>query len=503
VTALPPPRRVLILGGGTAGWMAANLLQHRWGGKGTDVALVESPDIGIIGVGEGSTPQLKAFFDRIGIAEAEWMPRCNASYKAGIEFVGWSDRAGHERYFHPFPTELDSFTERKFFYATQARRTGRDVPAHPDPFYLTTRIAREGRAPVAPANFPFRIGYGYHFDAGLVGVTLRDIAIGRGVRHEQATIADVELGANGDVAALVSDDGRRFEADLFVDASGFRATIIEQALKEPHLSFACNLFNDRAVVTPTPVPAKGSRAQTTATAKSAGWIWHIPLTSRVGNGYVYSSRYLDAEDAAAELRDHCGLPPDAEVRHLTMKCGRVERSWVRNCLAIGLAQGFLEPLEATALHIVLQTVDGFLDAWDDNARDSFNAAIERRYEGIRDYIVCHYRTALRADTDYWRDATGHDRLSDSLKAIITAWFTGADLAEEIHRQGIADIYPPLSWHCLLGGYGNYPGESRLRPPGPEVSRIDMDDVDRFVGGCALNFPSHGEALARIEQRDAA
>jgi hypothetical protein len=483
--------------------MAANLLRQRWGGAGCEVTLIESKDIGIIGVGEGSTPQLKAFFDGLGIAEGEWMPRCNATYKAGIEFAGWSDRPGFERYFHPFPTEVDRFTEGKFFYATRARRAGRDVPAHPDPFYLSTRIAHEGLAPLPPENFPFRIGYGYHFDAHLVGTTLRDFAVGRGVRHATATIADVELNEAGDVAALIAGDGRRFEAELFVDASGFRAAIIEGALGEKHLSFSDNLFNDRAVVAPTPLPGGEPLACTKATAASAGWIWHIPLTARAGNGYVYSSRYLDPEDAAAELRTHLGLPADAEVRHLNMRCGRVERSWAKNCLAIGLAQGFLEPLEATALHIVLATVESFLDAYEKGERDRFNAAIARRYEGIRDYIVAHYRTAQRRDTDYWRDATAHDRLSDSLKGIITAWFTGADLTDEIHRQGIADIYPPLSWHCLLAGYGNFPEESRLRAPGPDIAPIDMAEVERFVAGCARNFPTHRAALAALQQRAAA
>ncbi|WP_114226744.1 MULTISPECIES: tryptophan halogenase family protein [Sphingomonas] len=495
----PAPRRIVILGGGTAGWMAANLLQHEWGGQGTQITLIESPAIGIIGVGEGSTPQLKAFFDKIGVAEAEWMPRCNATYKAGIEFRGWSDKPGFERYFHPFPTEVDRFTEGKFFYSAHARRSGRDTPGHPDPFFLASRIAAEGKAPLAPANFPFHTSYGYHFDAHLVGATLREIAVGRGVTHAAATIAEVERSEEGDVAALVADDGRRFEADLFLDASGFRAAIIEGALGERHLSFADNLFNDRAVVAPTELPAGGPKAQTTATAKSAGWIWHIPLTSRAGNGYVYSSRFIDDDAAAAELREHCGLAPDVEVRHLAMRCGRVERSWVRNCLAIGLAQGFLEPLEATALHLVIATVEGFIAAWERSERDALNAAIARRYEGIRDYLVCHYRTAGRRDTPYWQEATSHDRLSDSLKGIITAWFTGEDLVRELHDQGIADIYPPLSWHCLLGGYGNYPGPERLRPPGSDVRRIDMSEIDRFVGGCAMNFPSHAEALARLPQ----
>lgn len=489
------PASVIILGGGTAGWMTANLLRRRW--PATQITLVESSAIGIVGVGEGSTPQLKAFFDELGIAESDWMPRCNATFKSGIEFGGWSDRPGYERYFHPFPTNLDGFTQPGFFYATRARRTGRDVPAHPDPFFLSTRIAREGRAPTAPQNFPFLVSYGYHFDAHLLGAFLREFGIGRGILHVDARIASVALGETGNVEALVAEDGRRFEAQLFVDASGFRAAIIEGALKERHLSFADNLFNDRAVVTPTRHQGDSMRACTRSTAASAGWIWHIPLTNRAGNGYVYSSHYIDPDAAAAELRGHLGLDDDSEVRHLQMKCGRIERSWVRNCLAVGLAQGFLEPLEATALHVVLATVNLFTQAWEKDDRGGFNAAIARRYEGIRDYIVCHYRTALRRDTAYWRDATRMTALSESLKATITAWFTGADLEREIIERGVADIYPPMSWHCMLAGYGNFPDAGMLKPPGPDVAPIDMADVERFVGGCALNFPPHAEALAAL------
>jgi 2-polyprenyl-6-methoxyphenol hydroxylase-like FAD-dependent oxidoreductase len=494
-----PPRSVVILGGGTAGWMTANLLHRRWAEHGTKVSLIESKEIGIIGVGEGSTPQLKAFFDEIGVAEQEWMPRCNATYKAGIEFSDWSRRPGFERYFHPFPTDVDGFTQGKFFYSTRARRTGRDVPAHPDPFFVPTRLAREALAPLAPPNFPFFVSYGYHFDAHLIGAFLRDFATKRGVEHVEARIASVEVDDEGDVEALIADDGRRFEADLFVDASGFRAAIIEGALKEPHRPFAVNLFNDRAVVAPTAHGPGPIHACTRSTAKSAGWIWHIPLTNRVGNGYVYSSRYIDPDDAADELREHLGLAEDAEVRHLQMKCGRIERSWVRNCLAVGLAQGFLEPLEATALHIVLATVNSFLDAWENDRRDGFNDAIARRYEGIRDYLVCHYRTAQRRDTDYWRDATSLDALSDSLKGVITAWFTGADLEQEVMRQEIAGYYSPASWHCMLAGYGNFPDDSMLKPPGADIAPIDMAEVERFVAGCAINFPSHSDALAQLKE----
>ena len=495
----PPPRSVVILGGGTAGWMTANLLNRRWKEHGTKISLIESSAIGIIGVGEGSTPQLKAFFDTLGISEAEWMPRCNATYKAGIEFAGWSDQPGYERYFHPFPTDVDGFTQGQFFYSTRARRTGRDVPAHPDPFFIQARIARDGRAPLAPPNFPFLVSYGYHFDAHLIGAFLRDFGTAKGIEHIDAKIASVELNDAGDVAALVADDGRRFDADFFVDASGFRAAIIEGALKEPHRPFAENLFNDSAVVTPTPLPADGIHACTRSIAKSAGWIWNIPLTNRIGNGYVYSSRYIDRDAAASELRGHLGLGEDAEVRHLQMRCGRVERSWVRNCLAVGLSQGFLEPLEATALHIVINTAESFLEAWEEEKRDEFNEKIARRYEGIRDYLVCHYRTAQRSDTEYWRALTKHNALSDSLKGVITAWFTGADLEQEVLRQDIGKYYLPTSWHCMLAGYGNFPKQEQLKPPGPDVVQFNMADVDRFVGGCAMNFPPLSEALERLKE----
>lgn len=495
------PKQVVILGGGTAGWMAAMLFIQRWGAAGTKISLVESSDIGIIGVGEGSTPQLKHFFDIMGIAEAEWMPRCNATYKTGIEFVDWSDKPGFERYFHPFPTALDGHTVPQFFHHALLRRNGRDVPAHPDLWFVPTRLAHERRAPLPPPNFPFDTSYGYHFDSYLVGDYLREVATGRGVDRIEATITDVEL-ADGDIAALIGEDGRRIEGDFFVDASGFRAALIEGALDEPHIDFGDNLFNDSAVVMPTPAPAEGPEVATRATALSAGWAWHIPLTNRSGNGYVYSSRYITPEEAEAELRAHVGAGPEVEARHLKMRVGRVERSWARNCLAVGLAQGFIEPLEATALHIVMATVEGFLDRVDhegmgDKVRQSFNDRIAWRYEGIRDYIVCHYRAAQRRDTAYWRDATSHDHLSDNLKAVFTAWFTGQDVAAEVRRLNIEGCYSSISWHCLMAGYGNFPDPSKLKPAEPQLKAADMDEMARFVAGCAANYPMHTDALAKL------
>ena len=493
---MPLPSAIVILGGGTAGWMAACLFRHNW--KDANITVVESAEIGIIGVGEGSTPQLKLFFDSLGIGEAEWMPCCNATYKTGIEFAGWSERAGHERYFHPFPTSLDRETSPAFFAQAMRRRQCEKVNAHPDPFYLSSYLAATRRAPLPPADSGLEVSYGYHFDAHLVGDFLRDVAVRRGVDRVEATIADVEIGPGGDVSALVASDGRRFSADLFIDCSGFRSAIVGSALGEPHLSFSENLFNDRAVVLPTPVSSDGPQCATRSTALEAGWAWHIPLTNRSGNGYVFSSRFKSPEEAAAELRRHAGVGPEVEVRHLAMKIGRLERCWVRNALAVGLSQGFVEPLEATALHVVLTTIETFISTLSglgdtERSRKAFNAHVAARIDGIRDYLVCHYKMAQRRDTDYWREAA-RVPVSASLDAILNCWFAGGDLSQEIARQGIGRNYSPMSWHAMLAGYGVFPP---ARSPSPRLPRADdVVSIEAMVRSNGSRFPDHRAILER-------
>ncbi|MDE0877632.1 MAG: tryptophan 7-halogenase [Sphingomonas bacterium] len=484
--------RVVIVGGGTAGWMTAALINHAW--PQAAVTLVESPGIGIVGVGEGSTPQLRHFFATLGIAERDWMTACDATYKAGIVFRGWSDAPGFAAYTHPFHSEVDPHTEPAFHAATRARRQGHDIAAHPDRFFLNSRLIAEGRAPIPAENFPFDATYGYHFDAHKVGAFLRAHAVAAGAVHHEARIDQVVIDADGDVAHLVIEGGATLAGDIFVDASGFRGLIAQGALGVRFLPFADNLFNDAAVVIPTSA-LDTPPVHTTATALGNGWAWHIPLTTRVGNGYVYSTCYCSPEQAEAELRVHLGVGDAGSARHLTMKVGRIEDSWRGNCLAVGLAQGFIEPLEATALHIVQATVEGFIQAYRDGGfgpqhRDMFNATIARRYEGIRDYIVAHYRLNRRNDTPYWRDAAGHDRLSDPLKAMMTSWFTGGDLIAEIARQDVGRYYAPLSWGCLFAGYGVFP--DRLAPAAP-----DSIDIDDFLRRCALNYPAHRAALERL------
>ena len=493
-------KRIVILGGGTAGWITANALIDRWGDKGVDITLVESPEIGTVGVGEGSTPQLKVFFDSIGVEESEWMPRCKATYKNGISFANWSTKPGFERYFHPFASQSDRFTTTAFFFNTLARRQGVDVHAHPDRFHLAAHLAEDRQGPNPDENFPFVVDYGYHFDAQLVGQYLGKLARARGVKHLEARVLEVNQAANGDIASLATDDEQLIEADFFVDCSGFRGALMQKTLDVPFLSFSENLFNDSAVVLPT-AQAEDIGSQTVSTALKYGWAWEIPLTHRIGNGYVYSSAFCSADEAETELRGELGLlGSDVEARHLKMNVGRLESHWTGNCLAVGLSQGFIEPLEATALNLVCNTVNSFIAFVEADkglagqSRDAFNQRVNRDFELVRDYIVAHYVLNSRRDTDYWLENAQNRKLSDRLLRILQIWTSGKNLSEEIERQQIPTSYTARSWYCLLSGYGYYP--DLLQGPNnvPVAQRIDMSEIDEFVRRCALNFRSQNEQL---------
>ncbi len=497
---LSVPFRFVILGGGTAGWMAACLMAHHWRDANIEITVIESSEIGIVGVGEGSTPQLKAFFKKLGLAEAQWMAQCNATYKNGISFHDWSSAPGHTSYFHPFPSPIDAHTAPGFHYNSFLRRQGVDIAAQPDRFFLSAKLAQKQLAPIAAENFPFDIAYGYHFDAQLVGQFLGRHAQSLGVRRLDRIIEGVTLGPDGQVQCLRARGGEAIEADFFIDATGFRSLILQQALNIPFVSFKDNLFNDSAVVMPTPRAAGGLASATRAIAMRHGWRWDIPLTTRSGNGYVFASDYCTPDAAETELRAALGLlDSDVPARSLKMRVGRVERHWAGNCLAVGLSQGFIEPLEATALHLVQSTVESFIakfteDGFGNAQQDAFNALINARFEGVRDYIVCHYKMNLREDTPYWRENALNTKLSPSLAAIFDCWFGGRDLREEVRRQDISCYYGDVSWACLIGGYGQYP--KTLREAKPEEQRVDLRTIDDFLERCARNFPPHAEFLAQ-------
>jgi hypothetical protein len=495
-------KSIVILGGGTAGWIAANLMATHWGDRDIDITLVESPNIGIIGVGEGSTPPLKKFLEIIGTQESDWMGRCDATYKVGITFRNWSTRPGFDEYFHPFLCQADELIVPAFFHNSFLRRQGVDLDGHPSQFFIEWELARQRLAPIAPPNFPFEMGYGYHFNSGLLGEFLRGWAEKKGVKYRQATVTDVVLRSDGYIDYLQTDTEETIKADFYVDSTGFRSRLLQEALGVPFESCEEVLFNDSAVVFPTD-PDENPEPQTVSTALKYGWGWKIPLTSRFGNGYVYSSKYVDDDDAEMEFREHLGLvDSDIEARRLKFKVGRVKEHWYKNCLAVGLSQGFIEPLEATALDMVQETVVRFIEAanngnFTDQYRDDFNARISKRFDAVRDYIVCHYRISSRTDTEYWRDCGSNDKISRSLHELLSAWMKGDNITDELERQNLDAYFPNISWNCLLAGKGIMPTDEQVKPGNELAHKYDLEEIARFRKGCALNFKSHQEQLAEL------
>ena len=497
-------KNIVILGGGTAGWMTANLLQKKWRQRGIQISVVESPDIGIIGVGEGSTPLLKEFFDSLEISESEWMPQCNATYKNGISFNDWSTVPGYESYFHPFPCSLDFATFGFLYKYTELRRKGADVLAHPNRFSLMAGLTERKLAPLPAENFPFHFQYGYHFDSVLIGKFLREKAKESGVSHIEATVEKVEQESDGSIKSLLLNTGQILSGDFFVDCSGFASILLQKTLKVPFVSFSENLFNDSAVAIPTDIETE-IPAETLSTALSNGWAWKIPLTNRFGNGYVFSSKYCSPDEAETELRSHLNiLESDVEARHLKMMVGRVQETWAKNCVAVGLSQGFIEPLEATALQFVYSTIEQFSQALEEGNfsgknRDEFNARMNANFEGVRDYIVLHYKTNSRSDSPYWIDNRENQKISDNLRAMIECWYAIEDTQEALTRLNIGSYYSQRSWTCLLAGVGVFPKQENLVIPDKESVGMAMKDlkyVDDFIKGCSMNFESHGKLLSR-------
>ena len=497
-----PGRNILIVGGGTAGWMTATLLVHGWAKHGFNVTLLESDAIGIIGVGEGSTPKMRRFFDRLGISEAEWMPQCNATYKCGIRFPDWSTAPGHHSYYHPFFSQSDDGPIRAFFQNASLRSRNVDVHAHPDTFFISNFLSNQRRAPLPDAQCGYTSDYAYHFDAALIGSFLKRFAIGRGVRHLTGTVNQVRVKENGDLAGVTTPEHGEVDADFFIDCTGFASLLVGKTLGVAFNSYKDTLFNDSAVALPTPLDSDGTLpSETLSKALKYGWVWKIPLTNRYGNGYVYSSDYIDKDAAELELRESLGLlDAPTEARHLKMRVGRMEKSWVRNCLAVGLAQGFIEPLEATALMIVQDTVDTFMTRYEQGGfsaryRADVNDKVNLIFDGVKNYVFTHYKLNSRTDTDYWINARENTKLSADLERIFYTWDHGGDLLAELRSQANRQVYSPTSWFCILAGMGRFPDNPKK--PSSDLQVYKPAEMQKFCESMLVHFPDHRQALAKM------
>jgi tryptophan halogenase len=449
-----PIKRIAIVGGGTAGWMAASILARAFPGTGTMISVIESPDIGTVGVGEATIPPIVDLLRLLNINEADFVRHTQATYKLGIKFTDW--RQIGESYWHPFGTFGSMVNLRPFHHAWHKAHADGLAPRFND-FSLCAALgdAHKFRFPDSSAEGPAAgLRYALHFDATLVAAYLRAYSERLGVVRLERTVADATRRDDGFLQELVFSDGSRLPADLFIDCSGFRGALIEQVLKTGYLEWRDVLPCDRAVAMQT-ASAWSRPPYTEASARNAGWRWRIPLQHRVGNGYVYSSEHLGDDAALEDLMVANGRKPLTEPRVLRFVAGRRKVFWNRNCVALGLASGFLEPLESTSIHLVMSGVYKLLEHFPEQGFaqsniDSYNAELTQEMERIRDFIVLHYCLTERTDTPFWSYCRSM-KLPDSLLGRIELYRATGRI-----RTRPGELFSDLSWFYVFEGLGVKP-----------------------------------------------
>ncbi len=488
-------KRLLIVGGGTAGWMAAAALAKFLNGGGYRIELIESDEIGTIGVGEATIPPIVDFNRSMGIDENDFIRATQASFKLGIEFVDWT-RLGHS-YIHPFGL-YGVQMEGIFFHHFWLRHRASGGTMSHDQFNSSTIAARAGRfaRPTPNDRSPLPpLGYAYHFDAGLYAAFLRKIAEGLGVKRHEGKVEHVQLrGADGFIESVTLNDGRVLPADLFIDCSGFRGLLIEQALHAGYEDWSEWLPCNRAMAVPCDRLAK-TTPYTRSTAREAGWQWRIPLQHRTGNGYVYCSEYLGDDEAASLLLSRLDGTARAAPRPLRFVAGRRKECWKKNCVSIGLASGFLEPLESTSIHLIQTALAKLLfflpgDNFDQAAIDKFNSLVRTEYEEIRDFLVLHYTATERDDTPFWK----HCRAIKKPATLVQRWQMYERNANILDPPG--ELFRVPSWFAVYTGQGVRP--SAYHPIADVASDQELERRLQLISGDVqkrvASFPTHDDYI---------
>jgi tryptophan halogenase len=492
-----PLRRIVIVGGGTAGWMTAAACA-RFLERGWQITLVESDAIGTVGVGEATIPQIRLFNAGLGIDEDAFLAATQGSFKLGIEFVDW-DRPG-SRYMHAFGEVGRGLGLLPFHHWwLAAHAAGKAEPL--GRYSLNEQAARALKFDrLGPRHGLPPLVWAYHFDAGLYAAFLRRFAEARGVVRHEGRIASVES-AGDQVQAVHLDDGRRIAGDLFVDCSGFRGLLINQTLGSGWHDWSHWLPCDRAVAVPSARVGNLAGAftpYTRATARAAGWQWRIPLQHRTGNGHVYASKHLSDDEATAILLTNLDGPALAEPRGLQFQAGRRDRVWIGNTVAIGLASGFLEPLESTSIHLIQSGIARLLALLPGHASEmpvlaaEANRQAAREMEWIRDFIILHYKATTRTDTPFWRQMKMMDVPPELAERM--ALFAGTGRIRRDHDE----LFTEVAWAQVMIGQGVMPAR-----PHPIVGTVDAPDLAGFLqtlaGGIDASvaaLPDHAHFIAR-------
>lgn len=451
-----PIQHLIIAGGGSAGWMAAAALAKYFQGTALKISLVESPEIGTIGVGEATIPTIRQFYRRLGLTDGEVMLATEATAKLGIGFDHWL-KPGH-RFIHPFGRFGEDLNRIPFHqHWLKAHRAGVALPM--ERYSLPIQLARANKftTPAAKSQSLSLFDWALHLDASKFGALMRKVATGLGVRHIEGTIAQVRLKAdNGHIDSLLLEDGRSLAGELYIDCTGFNGRLISQALQVPFDSWADQLLCDSAVVAQSPLSRPDAPpSYTEAHAHSAGWQWKIPLQSRQGNGHVYARDFMSDDQAAAQLRDQAGADLSQEPRLIRFTPGRRARAWEKNCICLGLAAGFVEPLESTAIALIETGIEKIKLLFPDQAmnpalRDEFNDMTRLEYERVRDFIMLHYSLNQRTGEPFWDAARALAR-PDTLEKKLALFKARGHLL-----KCPWEIFQPFSWLALFTGFDFLP-----------------------------------------------
>jgi tryptophan halogenase len=482
--------RIVVVGGGSAGWMTAIALVTGLKGRST-VELVESEEIGIVGVGEATFPSIRVFNQHVGIDETEFLRATNGTYKLGIRFCDW--QAKGKDYFHTFG-HFGNLSGSQTLWA-QHRRLGQAEPLGLQ--CIPTVMAMQGRFVLPQDDSQFR--YAYHFDAVQYAAYLRDLARRRGARHTQGRIVDVERRADGGVAAVVLDDGRCIEGDLFIDCSGFHSLLLGRTLAEPFVDFSHWLPVDGAWACPCERSGETLEPYTRATALEGGWAWRIPLRNRTGHGHVFASRFIDPDRAREQLLARLDGKPLAEPRLLRFQTGHRQRFWVHNVVAIGLSSGFLEPLESTSIYLIQDGIARLmvmLEAGrplDEDDMALFNDGAARRFARIRDFIILHYCLTRRRDSELWRHVASM-ALPDTLAFRLSLWRRYGVL-HEYDEEG----FDATSWLAIHAGMDHWPERSDpvFAEIPDELAAGVLEQRRRAIAASVEDMPPHHRLLQEV------
>ncbi|MEP6344152.1 MAG: tryptophan halogenase family protein [Maricaulaceae bacterium] len=494
---MQPIKTIVIVGGGTAGWMSAAALSKYLNKMDVSLTLIESDQIATVGVGEATIPAIGKFNRALGIDEDEFLKATQGTFKLGIEFENWGEIG--ERYFHPFGTygfDLEGLDFHHFW--TYMNLKGKTSSL--DHYSVSARSAYDHkfiRPDPKHGAIINRLEYAFHFDAVLYAAYLRKFAESRGVKRCEGLVERVALDTEkGSINAVHLQDGRMFEADLYIDCTGFRGVLIEQALQTGYVDWHKYLPVDRAVVATTR-KEDGLRPYTRSTAYDAGWQWHIPLQQRDGNGYVYCSEYLDAERAEQDFRSRLTGDLLKDPHHLRFVTGHRKKFWNKNCVAIGLSAGFMEPLESTSIHMIQSGISKLIALFPNrdmslSASDEYNRLMRDDFTHIRDFLILHYKATRRDDSPFWNYVRTME-IPDSLQ----------NKMELLIEQGRffkydAELFDLTSWLAVAAGQGFAPETYNPLVAGLSDENIEqsLSNMQSAIDKAVNAMPKHQDFIER-------